>query len=940
MPTLTTLTLQPTVTGTWPWTCGHVFKQGDLPAGQTLLGLQTNIRNYWPDGSAKLALVSGSSAVVANTPLSVTIQTGSAASGDELTESDLAATGIQATLQFGVGPVVSLSALIGVAAASASNGLITGGMVRQLASGPVMSAWLYCAPASSTNPHLIAWFEVRLYAVGAVQVLPWLENGWTRVSAKAGEAGTLAFTLGGTPRFTQTDVHIAAHCRVVAQDVQGVGYWLGTAPGLFVCPNPAYIQETGLTPSYLVDTSAATVRLNGLTQAYSPTTYGQLVTSPRDVGGNGTANGEFDTGMSNAGYHAGIGILPEWDAFYLSSGGDVRALKSVISNAMGYGRYGVHFRDENTLRPVSPADAVNKTLPQSSNHNILDIGANQYGGAETLPTPTLYNPGSGAIKPEYWAATHHPSAGYTAYLLTGHEYFLEQCQFVAGLCFLRQNNVHRNYGSGYQYTFRETVRGAAWPLRTIFQAATISVDGSAIQTGFATIAANNIQQYHADYITSPCGSFGVPRPYADFVAGAPYTVNAWEIDFWVAVWGYAVDLKLPVSSTRTTELNAFFQWTGQYPVGRLGPLGDANSYGYNAAARQYSLAIANTATDAPWIGNVGPWLSNWGEAFSLTWGSSNASNTAPNLGLAGDDGYYPDATSYWGNLQPAIAYAVTHGVSGASAAYARMTGAPNWGSFLTSAATNPVWAVEPRAASAPAPAPAPPPPQGSTVRVDTAPLITGAVVVGVAGHGVLGSAVPTTGDDGASLLDPYLTRPYDNDVEVRIVVTAVSSGATIQLNENGSGVVTVPSDGSHWIDFEIYKAGALFIADRAYFIVGSQTLVATLFQNQNWFGAHAIAVAGGTQSLNATLFTNANFFGSHSVSLVAPSNSGVWNVPLEGGYTAGDLLRIIAAAVAGKVSISGNVVTFTGLDGTTFRVVGTVDGSGNRIAVSHDGHVG
>lgn len=799
-----------------------MFKQGDLPAGQTLLGLQANIRNYWPDGSAKIALVSGSSAVVSGTPLSITIQTGSAASGTALTESDLTATGVQATLQFGAGPVVSLASLIGVAATGASNGAITGGRVRQLASGPVMSSWLYCAPASSTNVHLVAWFEVRLYTGGAVQVLPWLENGWTRVASKAGQAGTLTFTLGGTTRFTQADVHIAAHCRVVAQDVQGCGYWLGTAPGLFVCPNPAYIQETGLTPSYLVDTSTATTRLNGLTQAYSPTTYGQLVTSPRDVGGNGTANGEFDTGMSNAGYHAGIGILPEWDAFYLSSGGDVRALRSVISNAMGYGRYGVHFRDENTLRPVSPADAVNKTLPQSSNHNILDIGANQFGVAETLPTPTLYNPGSGAIRPEYWAYTHHPSAGYTAYLLTGHEFFLEQCQFVAGLCFLRQNNVHRNYGSGFQYTFRETVRGAAWSLRTIFQAATISVDGTPIQSGFATIAANNIQQYHADYIASPCGSFGVPRPFADFNAGAPYTVNAWELDFWVAVWGYAVDLKPPVSSTRTTELGAFFQWTGQYPVGRLGPLGDANSYGYNAAARQFSLAITNTATDAPWIGNVGPWLSNWGEAFSLTWGTSNATNTDPNLGLTGDTGYFPDATSYWGNLQPAISYAVTHNVPGASAAYARMTGAPNWGSFLTSAATNPVWAVEPRATSVPAPAP-----QGASVRIDSAPLISGAVVVGVAGHGVMGAAVPTTGDDGPSLIYPSLVLPYDNTVEVRVVVTAVSPGVTVQLNEDGSGVVTVPTDGSHWVDATVYKAGAVFASERHYFNVGVAAPVLT-----------------------------------------------------------------------------------------------------------------
>lgn len=56
-------------------------------------------------------------------------------------------------------------------------------------------------------------------------------------------------------------------------------------------------------------------------------------------------------------------------------------------------------------------------------------------------------------------------------------------------------------------------------------------------------------------------------------------------------------------------------------------------------------------------------------------------------------GHYPDATSYWGNLQPAIAYAVEHGVSGAQAAYNRMSAAPNWGQLLGSFNTAPVWSV-------------------------------------------------------------------------------------------------------------------------------------------------------------------------------------------------------------------------------------------------------
>jgi hypothetical protein len=328
-----------------PFAIGMPLAEGQFPSasGLAVSGLgtdyQVTIRNQWPDGSAKFAIIAGRATVAAAASVVVELARGTAPTGTALTEADLTATGVTASLQFAGGTTVQLASLIGVTAAGHASGTITGGLVRTLVSGPKMSSWLYCAPASGSNAHLVAWFEVRLFVGGHVHVLPWVENGWTRVASCAGQVGTLTFTLGGTTRFTQADVHIAHHCRVVAQDVSGVGYWLGTAPDLYAGPDAAYMQRTGLVPPYSPDTSTATSRLNGLTAAYSPTAYGQLLGSPRDGGGNGTNNGEFDAGMSNAGYHAGIGPLPEWDVFYLTSRGDQRAWRSVIANAMGYGRY-------------------------------------------------------------------------------------------------------------------------------------------------------------------------------------------------------------------------------------------------------------------------------------------------------------------------------------------------------------------------------------------------------------------------------------------------------------------------------------------------------------------------------------------------------------------------------------------------------------------------
>lgn len=692
---------------------GMALREGAFPSssGITVAGLdshQVQIRNAWPDGSAKYVVVAGRCTIPAGSAITATLSRGTAATGTALTESDLLASGVDAVLQYGGGPLMTLSALIGVAAVSDSTGLTTNGRVRQLVSGPQMSSWLYACRLSTTNVHLIGWMEVRYFGGTKVHVLPWVENGFTRLSGCAGQAGTLFFSLGGVTRYNVASVHLANHCRVVAQDVAGVGYWNGTAPDVYAAPDPGYMQRTGLVPTYSADTSAATARLNGLAQSYSPTNYGQLLASPRDSGGRGTNNGDFDPGMSDGGYHAGIGPIPEWDVHYLTSGADQRAWKAVIANAMGYGRYGVHFRDETTLRPVNPADVVNKTLSQTgavayasggtsrSVYGISDVGANQYGDSEKLPAAAGYDMGDGSyLLPEVWAQTHHPSAGFMAYLLTGQEFFLELNQFVAGTCFLRQNNLSRNYGSGYQLTHVETTRGAAWALRSIFQAATISVDGTAIQTGFAGIAQNNIASYLANYVTSPCGSFGATRPYSNFntnPAVAQYRVNGWELDFSVCAWGYGLKMKPPVGATPLVNMASFFTWHAQWVVHRLGALSNAATYGFNAAARGNSICTAPSYTDAPWVGNVGPWYATPGEVFQDTHAASNSTNGTNTIGaFDSNNGTFPDATSYWGNMQSALAFAVEHGVAGAWDGYLRMVRASNWSGFDTSTNTYPVW---------------------------------------------------------------------------------------------------------------------------------------------------------------------------------------------------------------------------------------------------------
>lgn len=70
----------------------------------------------------------------------------------------------------------------------------------------------------------------------------------------------------------------------------------------------------------------------------------------------------------------------------------------------------------------------------------------------------------------------------------------------------------------------------------------------------------------------------------------------------------------------------------------------------------------------------------------------------------------------------------------------------------------------------------------------------------------------------------------------------------------------------------------------------------------------------------------------------AGSGSNPWTEVLEGGYTAAEMLRIIAAALAGKLSGADTATnTFVGIDGVTDRIVATVTAEGNRTAITLDG---
>jgi hypothetical protein len=637
-----------------PFSLGYAFRKGDVPAGKQVVGdipeLQVSGKNWWPDGSLKFATISGRADLTAKTAHKIKLGVGTPVGGNALTTAELRATGA--------------SAMIGAEAFGSVtwSGADWDTPFQAWISGPLMSSWIYRKPVGS-DPHLVAWLEVRLYLGGAVEVLPWVENGYLNVTAPINKKGEFSFTLSNSERFRKT-FDLPSHSRTVLISGTRFTYWLANDPEIVPSHDKAYMQGTRLVPSYSAAVPASAAVWSFLAQKYDP-----------------LQQSNYANGMGQAGYQAAIGLLPEWDVLYLASNNS-KAYAGVIVNAYSAGRFGTHYRDETTNRPFRFSRYPNLVVHGGPSTGIDNTG----GSSKNMLTPAVQG-----TAPPSWDTAHHPSLGFTAYLLTGRFYFMEEVQFAANVNYLKNTDQTRRFSAGVflSNAGANITRGAAWAVRTLAQAACVTPDNdTALRSEYIASMAANVDFYHATYVGQPNNSFGFVAPYANYTGGAGYySEAAWMQDFFTAAFGYAIDLEPAMPQASIVRLASFFAWKAQSIIGRLGSTAPTDFLYRQAAV--YTVAVAPSETPNFTDGS-GPWYKNWGEIYAATL-------RAPNPSVVGalGGGNYPEPTSYWGNLQPAIAYAVQHKVAGAQEAYARMRGAPNWSQISDRFNDAPVWSVVP-----------------------------------------------------------------------------------------------------------------------------------------------------------------------------------------------------------------------------------------------------
>lgn len=657
-------TLRGGSSGVQPATFGMAFAEGDLASGSEIANCQTNVITTWPDdGSAKTAIVSCYATITAGTDRPVALVIGAAATGATVTTSALAA--VTALHDCGTFGTVSWGS------ADWATPHVT------VCTGPVMSSWLY-RKAVGSDAHLVAWLEVRAFSGGEVQVLPWLENGYVAVASPTNKSATYGFSLNGVTKCSAVAIDIKHHQRTPLINGTSLWYWTGTDPGIVPIHDAAYLMSTELVPSYYSSLAGGDSKVTALPSTYVPLQQGSFA---------------YDSdAMTSNGYQRPIGLLPEHDVLHLVAADSDRAttFKAVVRNGFSAGRYPIHYRDE----------ATNKLLKFSEHPNrvIADGAGFASNGSSTTGSRT---PTPAGTSPPVWDTAHSPSVGYMAHLLTGLRYFLEEAQFAATCNYLGNgdNSDLRNGSQGLMQTAVSAwqTRASAWDWRAHCQALAITPSTDQIYADLVNRAHSNVDYFWSTYVNQANNQFGFILPGEDGYNGTISRIAIWQQDMVTAAWGYAKSLGLPLDATRTTRLDAFFDWKAQSIVGRLGTV---STFPFENANR-YDFEIGTTLSINSYKLGTGPWPADWASMYASTTPLENPPSTS--LATAGGNVLATeyDATSaakgQWGTLQQAIAYAVRHGVSGASAAYNRMIGATNWASMLTAnfAASYPVMGVKP-----------------------------------------------------------------------------------------------------------------------------------------------------------------------------------------------------------------------------------------------------
>jgi hypothetical protein len=638
-------------------TFGQVFAQGDLPNGQNVVGktasgatvpLQMDVKARHPDGSVRHAIITVQlpNSAPKQVDTITLLRTAAAAATTQAAPATLLSAGFTAS--------VNLTVAGEQYTASADEALKSGKYTTWLA-GSLANEWIVSVPLKNSagveHPHLMAQFAIRAYAGNkATRVDVTVENDWAYDAAPQNVTYDAQVLVGGQPVFTQaalTHYHHARWRKV---------FWWGQEPKLDVRHNIAYLIGTKALPNYDQSLTIKEATISSWTAQWTKSKTGPM--NP----------GVGQPYMPTTGARSDIGLMPAWNALYLLSM-DQRLKNISLGMSEQAGAWSAHYRNKNTGRPVTLVDypyATTLNAPGDSLNPATKL-------REIFPTC----PAAQCTTPMTADTSHQAAFSYLPYLVTGDYYHLEELQFWANFSSIASNPGYRMAGKGLVKS--DQVRGQAWSLRTLAEAAYITPDNDPQKANFTAIVNNNIDWYDTNYTNNASANKlgALDHGYA-IVYDTSTGLAPWQDDFFTSSIGHMVELGF-------TNAQPLLTWKSKFVVDRM--VGEGYCW---IQAPAYSLKVRDSAS-APLYTTIGQvYTANFPAAFTQL--ACAGADMAVNLKLrVGDMVGYVTAVSSQSIMRPALAYAASANPNGKKAwdLYAKRPYQPDY-------AAEPEYAILPR----------------------------------------------------------------------------------------------------------------------------------------------------------------------------------------------------------------------------------------------------
>jgi len=539
---------------TAPVTFGQPFRVGDLARGKSVhaeydgqrLPTQVNIKARNADGSARHAVITVDAPCSANGKrLALVLDAPPASAATAVSLDDVLQTSFNATFAAqmnGAALTQDARSLLErvVGAGGCENAKV---FCQQWLSGPLVSEWIVGAPpqddSGTPEPHLNTYFAVRAYGpapVSRVRVDVVTENNWAYANNPKNLTYDATLSVPGSPTFDAGELthYLQARWHQVL--------WWGdsTSAPLYAALDPNYLQSTPAVPSY-EKINVASELANKVRQQCAP-----------------MKSCDVSKHMEITGAQAQIGPLPRWSSAYVIDT-DYRLYRWMLANSDALGAYNVHYRDEKTGLPLSLEDHPCATTLWAARQDTCKAPPHK---DDRLP----YCRGKTDCKTPLKAdAAHHPAPSYVAYMTTGDWYYASEMAFWANWTILQQNPAYRGYADG---TINRTqVRGQAWILRTLGDAAYLLPDDDSHKKYFNQAVANNIAWYNKHYTDNPkANTLGAISNYHAVIysmhghdrAG----IATWQQSFFTWAVGNLADQGF-------ADADRFRNWVSRFQIGQM-----------------------------------------------------------------------------------------------------------------------------------------------------------------------------------------------------------------------------------------------------------------------------------------------------------------------------------------------------------------------------------